>query len=207
MKKIVPLIMLIAAVLTACGGKPTQPAVNPADVQASAVAMAFTFAAQTQAAVPTATVAPPTGTATFTPLASPTTFSFPTFPVAQHTATTIAGADPCNGPMAPEPGGPKINLGVQNKTKAKVTLSMWLKPTPFSCGFVNLVVGARDSVTSYNVMPEGCWWPSVYITDPVTPRALSGFYGPGNVNGYMCMHTLDRTTLIIDYEGFDVVWP
>ena len=206
MKRIVPVLMVLAAALSACGGKPTPPPVNFADVQASAVAMAFTFAAQTQIAVPTATVAPPTNTPTFTPLASPTTFSLPTFPVAQATATTASG-DPCNGPMAPEPGGPKINLGVQNKTKAKVTLSMWLKPTAFSCGFYNLVVGARDSVTSYNVMPEGCWWPSVYITDPVTPRALSGYYGPGNVDGYMCMHTLDRITLIIDYEGFEVTWP
>ncbi|OGO75999.1 MAG: hypothetical protein A3K41_00645 [Chloroflexi bacterium RIFOXYD12_FULL_57_15] len=196
MKKVLPLILGLTVLLAACAPKAT-PTIDAASVQASAVAMAFTMAAQTQAALPTATATlPPTETPTLAP-PSPT-FALPTFPSVLPTATTSASGDPCNSLMAPNPGGPKSNLLIDNRTKAAINLSLWLSPTPFSCGYARLpTIASKGSYMAS--LPEGCYYPAVYINDPKKQRSLSG---PS-----FCIHSTDKITLVVDYTGFKVLYP
>jgi len=86
MKKVLYLVVLFGLLLTACGAK-APPTPDAAQVQASAVSMAFTMSAQTMAAQPTATPIPPTLEPTFAPPPSPTFPVLPTFPAIQPTAT------------------------------------------------------------------------------------------------------------------------
>jgi hypothetical protein len=194
MKKVLPLILGLTVLLSACGAKAT-PTLDSAQVMATAMEMAKEIAAQTQAAIPTATATlPPTATFTL----PPPTFALPTLPSILPTATTASGGDPCNSLMAPNPGGRKSNLLIDNRTKAAINLSLWLSPTAFACGFARLpTVGSKSSYMAS--LPEGCYYPSVYINDPKKPRSLAG--------PTFCIHSTDKITLIVDYEGFKVVYP
>jgi hypothetical protein len=196
MKKVLPLIAAIALFLVACGPKGT-PTPDAASVQASAVAMAFTMAAQTQAAQPTATEVPPTSTPTIPPPPSPTSFVLPTFPAVLPTSTNVSG-DPCNSVMAPNPGGPKVYLMIDNQTKGSLSMSLYLSPTPFSCGFVPLPAIGPNANVGINV-PEGCYFPSAYINDPKKQRAIQG--------PTACIHGNDKITLTVGYEGFKWNFP
>lgn len=194
MKKVIPLILGLALLLAACGPKAT-PTIDAASVQASAVAMAFTMSAETMAAIPTATETP-IPTETPTPLPPTPTFELPTFAPVQPTATAASGGA-CSGPLNPGWGGPAINLQIENLTKGPLTLSLYLNETPFACGFVTPSISARGKVQL--TLPEGCYWPSVYINDPKNPAAHSG--------PLLCMHGKAKITLIVDYPGFRVIWP
>ncbi len=198
MKKVLPLVLLISTLLAACGAKAT-PTMDAASVQASAVAMAFTMSAQTAAAQPTSTPIPPSETPTQRPLPSPTVFApLPTLSIASATPTRAAGGA-CNSLMDPNPGGPKVYLVIDNRTKGSLTFSLYLNETPFACGFVRGVsfIGANDNV-GINV-PEGCYWPSAYINDPKKPRAIEG--------PQRCIHGNDKITLVADYDGFKWLFP
>jgi len=48
-------------------------------------------------------------------------------------------------------------------------------------------------------LPEGCYYPAVYINDPKKQRSLSG---PS-----FCIHSTDKITLVVDYTGFKVLYP
>ena len=198
MKKILPLLAAIGFLLVACGPK-AQPTPDAAMVQQTAVAMAFTMAAQTALAAPTNTLVPPTATATLPPPPSPTFPSLPTFPAAQATATLASAGGACNGMMAPNPGGPIVYIVVDNQTKGSLTFSLYLNETPFSCGFVPGVgyIGANQSVGVH--VPEGCYWPSAYVNDPKKPRAHNGPLG--------CVHGDDKITIQVSYDGIRWVWP
>ena len=197
MKKVFPLILGLTVLLAACGPK-AAPTIDAASVQASAVAMAFTMAAQTQAALPTATATlPPTETPTLAP-PSPT-FALPTFPSVLPTATSAASGGACSGLMNPKPGGPQVYVVIDNRTKGTLTFSLYLKETPFACGFVRGVssIGSRSSLGV--TIPEGCYWPSAYVNDPKKPASLSG--------PQACIHGNDKITIIVDYQGMKWVFP
>lgn len=198
MKKIVSTIMFLTILITAC--TPKQPAgLGAEEVQASAVALAFTISAATMNAVPSATLPPPTETATVTPLASPTSFVFPTLPqLTTATATKVTG-DACNSLMAPNPGGPKTYVVIKNLTSGSLTFSLYLSENAFSCGFVTGVsfIAAHDSVGV--TIPEGCYYPSAYVNDPKKQRAHSG---PS-----WCIHGVDKIEIQVDYSGIRWVFP
>jgi len=196
MKKILPLILALTFLLTACGNKAT-PTIDAASVNATAISMAWTMGAQTQMALPSPTPIPPTATATVPPPPSPTPFVLPTFPVIMPTATTAGGA--CNGPMDANPGGPKVYVLISNRTKGSLTFSLYLNETAFACGFVRGVsfIGQNDSVGV--TIPEGCYWPAAYINDPKKPRSHSGPAG--------CLHGNDKITLVVDYDGIKWIFP
>lgn len=195
MKKVLPLLAAIAIFLVACGPKAT-PTQDGASIQASAVALAFTMSAQTQAARPTDTQVP-TPTATIPPPPSPTPFTLPTLPVVLATMTNVSG-DPCNSLMAPNPGGPKVFLMIDNQVKAGLSMSLYLSPTPFSCGFVPLPTIGPNANISLDI-PEGCYFPSAYINDPKKQRAIQG--------PTRCIHGTDKITLVVGYEGFKWIFP
>lgn len=88
------IFILIGAVLFSSCGTAQKPTKNAVDTQATAMAMAFTMVAETQAAIPTATSIPPTPTSfspTFT-LAPPTNTQIPTMTFTPA-ATLPASAD------------------------------------------------------------------------------------------------------------------
>ncbi len=199
MKKVLPILIALGVLVAACAPK-AEPTLDPVMVQQTAVAMAFTMSAQTQAALPTNTPVPPTATATLPPPPSPTFPSLPTFTTSQATATTAPlTGDACNSLMAPGWGGPSGYILIDNQTKGTLTFSLYLNETAFSCGFVRGVsfIGANQSVGV--TVPFGCYWPSAYVNDPKKPRAHDGPLG--------CITGSDKTTLIISYDGIKWVGP
>jgi hypothetical protein len=195
MKKVLPLIAAIAVFLVACGPKAT-PTQDGASIQASAVALAFTMSAQTQIAAPTATQIP-TSTPTIPPVPTNTPFVLPTFPVALATSTNVSG-DPCNSLMEPNPGGPKVYVMIDNQVKASLSMSLYLSPTPFACGYARLPAIGPNANVGVN-LPQGCYFPSAYINDPKKQRAIQG---PS-----ACIHGSDKITLTVNYEGFKWIFP
>ena len=200
MKRILIVGLLLGMLLAACGPQAT-PTADPAAIQATAVSMAFTMAAQTMAAIPTATPLPPTPlpTSTLPPTAALPAFpTLPTMAVIPTPTTASASGDPCNSLMDPNPGGPKTYLIIDNRTKGWLSMSLWLSPTAFACGYARLpAIGASASVGV--TLPDGCYYPSAYVNDPKKPRSLSG---PS-----FCIHGGDKVTLTVTYEGFKTVYP
>lgn len=146
-------IAILSLLVSACGGTPAEPTKSPEDIQATAVAAAFTIVAETQAAIPTNTPVPPTNTPiptsppTNTPLPLPTLVDLssssptavPTF-TTQPSASSGATADPCNGVLTSWQG-PSANLNLaydyspQGK-EDKVVVSLWVMSDRGECGFL-----------------------------------------------------------------------
>jgi hypothetical protein len=188
MKKVLPLILALTILLTACGSKAT-PTVDAASVQASAVAMAFTMAAQTQAALPTATLVPPTATVTIPPPATPTVFALPTFPLSAPSATLASSsASPCSVPLSKDPTGRSATLRIVNENKSQVQGSICLAKTPFGEFGVIGIALARMQDTILTV-PQGCYSAYFWVNDPKKPSTAQG-YG-------LCMNNSDKWTMII----------
>ncbi len=186
MKKVLPLILALTILLTACGSKAT-PTVDAAQVMASAIAMANTIAAQTQAALPTATLVPPTATATIPPPATPTVFALPTFPLSAPTATK-ASAGPCYSALPSDPTGRKTSLRIVNENKSSVQGSICLyKDMGFGeYGIIGVQLGKKqDTILT---VPQGCYSAYFWVNGP--PQSTA--YGDG-----MCMNNTDRWTMYI----------
>lgn len=144
-------IIILSLLLSACGAQAT-PTANPADIQNTAVAAAFTVVAQTQAAVPTNTPVPPTETASPTPQATNTPLSLPTQDSLSAVPTNVptftpqpssssSGGDPCNQPLLSWQG-PSANLSISydytpQKKDDTVVLSLWVMTDLGECGFLS----------------------------------------------------------------------
>ena len=147
--------MLIAGTLlvllaSACAPQ-AAPTTNPADVQNTAAAAAFTVVAQTQAAIPTATPLPPSPSAT--PLPLPTTTPLPnsTLDPALATAATLLppsastsvpqqasnAADDCNKALTSW-SGPSARFTIDNQTNppGEVVLSLYVVTSRGECGYL-----------------------------------------------------------------------
>ena len=186
MKKVLPLILAITVLLTACGAKAT-PTIDAPAVQASAVAMAFTMAAQTQSAMPTATLIPPSPTATFPPPASPTAFALPTFPIIMPTAT-LASTGTCSVPLAKNPTGRMTTLRILNENKAQVQGSICLAKTPFGeFGVIGVVLSRNQDIIL--TVPQGCYSAYFWVNNPKKQSTATG-YG-------LCMNNSDKWTMKI----------
>ncbi len=131
MKKTIIIFAALGIILSACTGaaapEEEAPVLTGEDIQATAVAMAWTMAAQTQAAMPTATFTPLPPTATFTPAFTPTPIASPT-PIFTATPVPTAtkestGISICNWE------GEATTLMFINDTKATVgPISVYLSP-------------------------------------------------------------------------------
>ncbi len=188
------LTVIGALILSACtGSAPAVPTVNPVEVQNTAVAMAFTIVAQTQAAIPTNTLPPPTETPTSTP--APTETALPTeTPLVTETATalvvptTAGGADPCDKPLTESPSGSPTKIKLENKTGAPITASIYMNLTPFGeCGYrgYNIAVGGAVTITD---LVSACYNVSVFVNDPKSPTRSFG---------YGCINNPDQWTFVI----------
>lgn len=157
-------IVAITALLSACGAQPA-PTANPVDVQNTAVAAAFTMVAQTQAAIPTATLPPPTEIPTQTPLPLPTDtpLSLPTLavlasPTTAPAANNNAGGDPCATRVIGKPLGQKTTIRIWNSTKTPVQVSLYLNETKAKgeCGYRSYTLPKNGDVVITDLV-YGCY--------------------------------------------------
>ncbi len=208
MKRFSTFVTLIAitVLISACGA-PATPTVNPLDIANTAQAAAFTMIAQTQAAIPTATLPPPTEAPTQTPLPTNTPLALPTVPTlavlpsptTASASNSNASGDPCATRVIGKPLGQPTTIRIWNSTKTPVTVSLYLNETKGhqECGY-----------RSYNLAKNG----DVIITDLVY-----GCYniwawntsGKPNFNssGEGCINNPDKWTFIITTATINLQGP
>lgn len=198
MKKVLPIILGLTVLLMACGPK-AAPTIDAASVQASAVAMAFTMAAQTQAAMPTST-ATASPTASFTPAPPTATLSL-AFPTFAATATqAAAGEGPCWHSLMSNPPGKKFTARIWNTNKAPVNGNVCLyddRTGNKMTGVVYISLGKNADVIME--LPFGCYSSFFYVNDPKKP---SQAYGDG-----LCANNSDKWTFKIDANHVTMLPP
>ena len=169
----------------ACAPQGT-PTANPVDIQHTAEAAALTMVAETQAAVPTATLVPPTDTPSptlppsSTPLPLPTSSTpgsiptgAPTFtpqvPQAQATTGSGGGQDNCNQPLTSWQG-PTASFSIANQTQPEgtIVLSMYVVTDLGQCGYL-IITG--DSFSG----PVGNYSAGAFITGKQNFKAFGSF--------------------------------
>lgn len=197
MKKVLPLILGMTILLAACGAKGT-PTIDAASVNATAVSMAYTMAAQTQAAIPTATATQPP-TATFTlPPPTPTFLALPTLGA---TATKAAAGDgPCYHAMMPDPPGKKFTARVWNTNKVPVSGNICLysdKSGHKVTGVIGISLGRNADVILS--VPQGCYSAYFWVNDPKTPSTASG--------SALCANNSDKWTFKITANNVQLLPP
>lgn len=191
---ILTLALVITLIISACGAAPqVTPTINLTDRQSTAIAAAVTSLAETQAAIPTATL-PPTVTATNTPAS---TVTLPPIPTAGPTFTPLPGgisftptpdinsgaADPCiNNVLPGNLAGEKIKIRIDNPTKAAIMVSVNLQQsgpqTP--CGYRGYSLAAGQSLV-INDLVEGCYTLWAWNPDPKDYFIVT--------NGTSCLNT------------------
>lgn len=195
MKKLIYITMLAAVLLAACAPQAT-PTMNPADVQATAFSAASTMVAQTQAAIPTATLVPPTETAsptlpaTNTPLPLPTS-SIPTLAPTQPSTGGNTGTDNCLHPLNMGEAGPTHPIMITNESGGTLNLSLNLyqKNDFGQCGAIsysNVAKGAKFEAK----LPSGYWYAYAWIT-------LKGGSSEASGSFFVQPAQFDRLRLII----------
>jgi hypothetical protein len=198
-------ILVTAVAVSACGGQPAAPTLSAVDVQATAVAAAFTMIAETEASIPTATPLPPTETATQTPLPTDTppplptlnvTLTSPTVPVAANTST---GGDPCATRVLAPKGGRETIIRVVNTTKVTVTVSMYLNETAShgECGYRSFQLSKNDDIV-YTDLVQGCYNLWAWSNDSKTKF---------NSSGYGCINNPDKWTFEVTAEHVKFLGP
>lgn len=202
LKKILPIMLALSVLLTACGAKATEvPTLPPEAVQGTAVAAAFTMVAQTQAAIPTATPLPPTETPAPTPLPTFTLAPLPTLdPITLPTNTPIvAGANDCNRALNMAEAGPTKNVRIENNTGSQVNLSLNLwKPNLFGqCGSLGFVIQKNQKIKI--VIPSGYWFAYSWVQNPPSTGEVNFYLGPSG--------TQDLLRLVIKKDSLAWIGP
>jgi hypothetical protein len=163
-KKILPILLALSVLLTACGAKGT-PTMAPADVEGTAVSSAWTMVAATQMAIPTVTPLPPTEIPSPTPLPTFTPLALPTLPPILPTATTASSASgDCLGPIDFGEAGKLKPVRIQNESGgvlAPLSLNLWTPNAFGQCGAMsmNMNIGDKQIVD----LPVGSWYAYAWI--------------------------------------------
>lgn len=184
-KKVLPILVALAFLLTACGAEPAPPTMSAADINSTAIAAAQTMVAQTQAAIPTATPLPPTETPSPTPL--PTFTPPPVIPTLEQLilpTATVASSDPnnCNRLLNVAEAGPTKNVRIENTLKSNVNLSLTLwEPNLFGqCGSIGYQLTKNQQLKVG--LPSGSWYAYAWVLgtgDVAQSTAEGSFYiGP-----------------------------
>jgi hypothetical protein len=186
------LIGVVVLVTAACA--PAVPTIDPAQVQASAMAAASTMIAMTQAAIPTATEVPPTPIPSPTVL-PPTLAPLPTVPSPTASGTT---GDDCNHLFdLAATGNARTPVKINNLTKgpANISLGMFQKNAFGQCGYLSFSIPKGQSITASmpQTGPGPCWWGYAWINGP-DPSTSEG--------GPFCWNSTDKYELDI---GPDVI--
>ena len=190
-------VLIIGAVFmllaSACAPQAT-PTANPADVQQTAQAAAFTMVAETQQAMPTATSAPPTATESPAPTNTPpplptlntqgtqetplagtvlpaTPTGLPTFTAQppQSSSGSSNNQDICNQALTSWQG-PTANFSIQNQTRPQgtIVLSMYVVSDFNQCGYLAIT---GDSFSG----PIGQYSAAAFITGQQNFKAFGSF--------------------------------
>ena len=160
---ILSLLIMLTLLISACGAgnAQTTPTLNAADIQATIAAAAMTMIVETQAAIPTATLPPPTATFTNTPIATSTLPALPTLDV---TFTSVpsgdsGGNDPCINQALPATlQGETVRIRIHNSTEATLALSVYLNQTTpqIVCGYRTYTITSEETLAINNLV-EGCY--------------------------------------------------
>ena len=203
-RNIITIIVGLILLLGACSPR-TAPTVDPAQIQASAVAMAGTMFSQTQTAVPTLT-ATPLPSPTTVPSLTPALVDTPIPVVLEVSPTSAASTDPCNGPLFANHAGDggktdkKATILIKNSTRAPATVSLYLSKNSFGqCGFVSYVLNPNQSVLSAGELPYGCYFASAYVNDPKKPSRPTG--------DSTCITGDDKTTITVYADFIKITGP
>jgi hypothetical protein len=186
MRKIILIFAALGLLLSACTpAEETPPPLTGEDIQATAISMAWTMAAQTMAAIPTATYTPVPPTATFTPVFTATPIFSPTpLFTATPLATATTDKDRCDQVLSGIAAA-TTKLRIVNQTKNSVSVSLYLAPNNAEnqCGYIP-VYGtplAKNADTSVQVPYPGGYTYYVYAwASGDTNFSLSG--GPYTIN-------------------------
>lgn len=209
MNRIVFVTIFLALLLSACAPKAT-PTIDPAQIQASAVAAASTMIAMTRQAMPTDTPVPPTLEPSPTPLAlpSPTLGVLPTLP-SFATATTAAsgGTDNCNQLLDVGASGAQAPVLIRNNTKGPVTFTMGIgsKNMFGQCGYMSWSnIPKANSIfvsvpMNHTNQGDPCYWAYAWINDPKRQSNVSG-------GGY-CINNGDKWTFDVFYDKIKLTPP
>lgn len=181
MKNLLPVTFAVLGLaVSACA--PAEPTVDPAQIQASAVAAASTMVALTEQAIPTPTQEPPTPLPTPSPLPSPTLVELPTLPVLEQPTTAAApttSGDPCQGPMSAVVDGPTATVKISNSTNGDVVLSLYLHKNLFGeCGYRGFNISPHGSL-SVSGLPQGCYFGGAFVNDA---KKQTKSFGNGCIN-------------------------
>lgn len=189
---------IIALFIAACAPQ-AAPTINPVDVQNTAMAAAFTMVAETQAAIPTPTIPPPTETPTQTPL--PTNTPLTTLTLATSVTTSVAvaaststpGGDYCQTRILSwSPKGRPATIHIINSNRAAITVSLFLNETAdhFECGYRVYEIGSRSDVFITDLV-QGCYTLWAFNNDQRTPV---------NAFGSGCINNPDKWTIEITQD-------
>jgi len=185
------LFLIMAILLSACGTTAT-PTIAPVDVQNTAMVAALTILAETQAAIPTNTLVPPTETPTETPLPTETPVILPSLEASPTATQAAASGDPCNAPLQTISGGNPAKIKIENDSGAPITLSLYLNKTPFGdCGYRGYSIGKAGSILITDLI-QGCYNVSVFVNDPKKPTKSFG---------YGCINNPDKWTFFVTRES------
>lgn len=197
-KKILPIIALLAVVLTACGPQGT-PTLSPQDVQGTAEAAAWTMVAMTQEAIPTNTPVPPTETPSPTPLPTFTPLPEPTLEIILPTATVQSQTQGnCEGPLNVAEAGPQSNIRIENETGGKVIMSLWLSGNAHGqCGFLSYTLSKNQKLTVS--IPKGNYYAYALID--------YGGSKSGGASGYVNNRVGDNHLFVVKIKPEIIVVP
>ena len=186
-------VIVIAVIISACGAK-APPTANPADIAGTAQAAAFTMIAQTQAAIPTNTLPPPTDTPMPTLAATNTPFALPTQDLtllASPTTAPVKGSgDPCATRILSPKKGKETIIRVWNSTKVTVRVSMYLNETKGAgeCGWRSFDLTKNGDVI-YDLV-QGCYNLWAWSLDAKKKFQVA-------TDGTNCINNPDKWTFII----------
>jgi hypothetical protein len=198
-----PAATLALIVNAACA--PATPTVDPAQIQASAMAAANTMVAMTQAAMPTATEIPPTPVPSPTPLPSPTLADLPTVSFdALPTAAPTAGDCRHLFDLA-STGKARAKVLIQNATKGPITVSIGLseKNAFGQCGYLSWGPISKLSNITVSVPQTGlgpCYWAYAFVNDPKHQTQVANPFP-------FCMNNPDKWVMTITYDTIRLTPP
>lgn len=124
----IPLILLVLGLLLSACGPKAAPTMSMVDIQNTAIVMAFTMAAETIQAIPTATPIPPTETPTETPLPTatlPLMLITPSPTMVRVASTSTTSSSGCQPLVNWEGKTAKLQLKTDTKQQVKLSLTAY----------------------------------------------------------------------------------
>ena len=205
MQRILFATILFALLLSACA--PAAPTVDPAQIQASAMAAASTMISLTQAALPTATEVHPTPILSPTPLPPPTLAPLPTLNALASPTARSGNSGDCNGLLDVGASGPTATVVIQNDTKGPIIFSMGIstKNTFGQCGYMSWGGIAKGNSITVSVpqirtnLGDSCYWTYAWINDPKKPGTVSA--------GGFCIDNAQKWKFDVGYDKIRLTPP